>query len=270
MALLKSEITKTQERAQKQRCDRFAAGAAKAIGADQLCLFSLLPYHERSRQAASWYAACAQGMLRCNYAPLDAWIKQQACLANAEHFELRDLLQLLRICRRSAIEIDGWDEDVFSAVDEVINEGIFAVRAKVSWEIPAGLNYMNDRESKPAAVADVNAIESTLISEIREGERRVSGRNRLALPIRLCHITEHAQREETTNTENVSMTGLYFKTHTNFPLQSRLQIIYPYWSNPGSINKEYTAEVARTDRLPDQWWGVAVEFLQNLRDKTGS
>jgi hypothetical protein len=268
MALLKSEITKTQERAQKQRCDRFAGGAAEAIGADQQCLFSLLPYHERSRQAAGWYAACAQGMLRCNYAPLDAWIKQQACLANAEHFELRDLLQLLRICRRSAIEIDGWDEDVFSAVDEVINEGIFSIRAEVSWEIPAGLNYLNDGESKPAAMADLNEPESILNPEVREGDRRTSGRNRLALPIRLRHTTERGQREEITNTENVSMTGLYFKTKTNFLPQSRLQIIYPYWTAPGSINKEYTAEVARVDRLPDQWWGVAVEFLQNLRDKT--
>jgi len=268
MALLKSETTKTHERAQKLRCDRFAAGAADAIGTDQQCLFSLLPYHERSRRAASWYTACAQGMLRCNYAPLDAWIKQQACLANAEHFELRDLLQLLRICRRSAIEIDGWDEDVFSAVDEVINEGIFAIRAEVSWEIPAKLNYLKHGECKTATILDLDSVESTLNSDARECERRVSGRNQLALPIRLRHTTEHGQREEITSTLNVSMTGLYFKTQANFVLQSRLQIIYPYWTDPGCINKEYAAEVARTDRLPDQWWGVAVEFLQNLRDKT--
>jgi PilZ domain len=268
MVLLQSGITKTQERQQKQRCDRFAAGTAEAIGAAQQCLFSLLPYHERSRQAASWYTACAQGMLRCNYAPLDAWIKEQACLANAEHFELRDLLQLLRICRRSAIEIDGWDEDVFSAVDEVINEGIFAIRAEVSWEIPAGLNYLKEAERKSAIAPELNALESAANSEVREGERRVSGRNRLALPIRLRHNTEFGQREEITNTQNVSQTGLYFKTQAAFQLQSRLQIIYPFWTDPGSINKEYTAEVARIDRLPDQSWGVAVEFLQNLRDKT--
>ena len=64
------------------------------------------------------------------------------------------------------------------------------------------------------------------------------------------------------------MTGLYFKTQTTFQLQSRLHIIYPYWTDSGSINKEYTAEVTRIDRLPDQSCGVAVEFLQNLRVKT--
>jgi hypothetical protein len=268
MALLQSETTKTQERQQKKRCDRFAAGAADAIGASQQCLYSLLPYQERHRQAANWYGACAQGMLRCNYAPLDAWIKHQACLANTEHFDLQDLLQLLRICRRSAIEIDGWDEDVFSAVDEVINEGILAIRAEVTWEIPAGLNYLKDAESNPTEEPQLNALEPAANSVVRESERRVSGRNRLALPIRLRHATEYGQREEITHTENVSLTGLYFKTQATLQLQSRLQIIYPFWTDPGSINKEYTAEVARIDRLPDQTWGVAVEFLQNLRDKT--
>jgi hypothetical protein len=48
-----------------------------------------------------------------------------------------------------------------------------------------------------------------------------------------------------------------------------LNVIYPYWTGPGSINREYPARVARLDPLPDRSWGVAVEFLQNLRDKTG-
>jgi hypothetical protein len=47
-----------------------------------------------------------------------------------------------------------------------------------------------------------------------------------------------------------------------------LKVIYPYWTGPGSINREYSARVTRLDRLPDRSWGVAVEFLQNLRDKT--
>jgi hypothetical protein len=268
MALLKSEITKTQERQQKLRCDRFAAGAANVIGAAPQCLYSLLPYQERHRQAASWYDACAQGMLRCNYAPLDAWIKHQACLANTEHFELQDLLQLLCICRRTAIEIDGWDEDVFSAVDDVINEAILAIRAEVTWEIPAGLNYLKDAERNSTEERQFNALDPAANSAVRESERRASGRNRLALPIRLRHTTEHGHREEITHTENVSLTGLYFKTQATLQIQSRLHIIYPFWTDPGSINREYRAEVARIDRLPDQSWGVAVEFLQNLRDKT--
>ena len=106
-------------------------------------------------------------MLRGNFAPLDEWIRQQACLAAEEHFELEDLLQLLRICRRSAIEIDGWDEDVFSAVDEVINEGLLSIRAKVSWNIPDRLNYLKGAQSEAALKRASNASDPVA----REGGR---------------------------------------------------------------------------------------------------
>jgi hypothetical protein len=268
MLLQKTEVTKSQARQQRQRCERFAAGTADAIGGAGQCLFSLLPYQERVRQAASWYDACAQAMLRCNFAPLDEWIRQQACLAADEHFELEDLLQLLRICRRSALVIDGWDEDVFSAVDEVINEGLLAIRANVSWNIPDRLNYLKEAQSEPASRRALNTSDPLASAEVREGERRVSGRNRLALPIRVRCTTEQSRSDETTLTLNVSLRGLYFRTLENYQIGSPLQVTYPYWTGPGSINREYSARVARLDRLPDRSWGVAVEFLQSLRDKT--
>src|SRR5579863_6885380 len=185
MLLQKPELTKAQTRQQRQRRERFAAGTADAIGAAGQCLFSLLPYQERVRQAASWYDACAQAMLRGNFAPLDAWIRRQACLTAEENFEMEDLMQLLRICRRSAVEIDGWDEDVFSAVDDVINEGLLAIRPKVPWNISDGLNYLKEAESIPALKPELNASEPIDCAETRQGERRESGRNRLALPIRV-------------------------------------------------------------------------------------
>ncbi len=268
MLLQKTEVTKSQARQQRQRCERFAAGTADAIGAAGQCLFSLLPYQERVRQAASWYDACAQAMLRCNFAPLDEWIRQQACLAADEHFGLEDLLQLLRICRRSALEIDGWDEDVFSAVDEVINEGLLAIRANVSWNIPDRLNYLKEAESEPVLQPESSASDPVACAEVREGERRGSGRNRLALPIRVRCTSKQSQIDEITLTLNVSLRGLYFRTQENYQIGSPLQVTYPYWTGPGSINREYSARVARLDRLPDRAWGVAVEFLQNLRDKT--
>jgi len=207
-------------------------------------------------------------MLHCNFAPLDEWIRRHACLAAEQHFEFEDLLQLLRICRRSAIEIDGWDEDVFSAVDDVINEGLIAIREKVSWNIPDHLNYLKETQSEPALLPECNSPDQIARAEAREGERRVAGRNQLALPIRVRSLTEQCQSEEITRTENVSLGGLYFTTQGNYQIGSRLLVTYPHWTGPGSINREYSARVARLDRLPDHTLGVAVEFLQNLRKKT--
>ena len=268
MLLQKPEVTKAQARQQRQRCERFAAGTADPIGAAGQCLFSLLPSQERVRQAASWYDACAQAMLRCNFAPLDEWIRQQACLAAEENFAMENLLQLLRICRRCAIDIDGWDAEVFSAVDDVINEGLSAIRAKVSWNIPDHLNYMKVAQSEPALHPESNVSDPLPYAEVREGKRRVSGRNQLALPIRVRCTTAQSQCDEITRTKNVSLGGLYFRTQENYPMGSPLQVTYPYWTGPGSINREYSARVARLDCLPDAYWGIAVEFLQNLRDKT--
>jgi hypothetical protein len=268
MLLQSTESTKPQSRQQRERGEKFAARTAEVIGAAGQCLFSLLPYEERCRQAASWYEACAQATLRGNYAPLDEWIRSQACKAAEEHFALEDLLELLRICRRSAIEVERWNEDIFSAVDDVINEGLLAIRAQVPWNISEDLNYLQEAESDPAPQPGVSAPEPTAGVEIREGERRVSGRNRLALPIRVCGNTPQGQIEEITRTENVSLGGLYFKTRENYREDSPLLVTYPYWTDPGSINKEYPAQVARLDRLPDKTWGVAVEFLQNLSEKT--
>ena len=268
MRFQKNVATKAKEPRQRERCERFAAGAADSIGTSVNCLFSLLPYEERVRQAASWYEACTEAMLRGNYSLLDEWIRGQACLAETEHFELEDLLQLLRVCRRSAIEIDGWDEDVFSAVDEVINEGLRAIRGKVSWTISENLDYLKQMDGDSALPAKGNASEASEQIETRDGERREFGRNRLALPIRVFHTTGKDVHEETTRTQNVSMTGLYFRTQSTYKIGTHLKIVYPYWTDPGSINKEYSARVSRIDRLPDEFWGIAVEFLRNLRKKT--
>jgi len=267
MAPHKIEPAKTKELRPPHRCERFAAGAAETIGAARNCLFSLLPYEERFRKAESWYEACSQAMLRGNYAPLDEWIRREACLAEAENFGLEDLLQLLRICRLSAINIDRWEEDVFSTVDEVINEGLRAIREKVAWKISPDLNYLNASEAKAALRPQPGDSKTFAPGETRDGERRESGRNRLALPIRIRRTTEKGPGEEITYTQNVSLSGLYFKTQEKYRVGSDLQIVYPYWTGPGSINRQYAARVARLDPMPNRFWGVAVEFLQDLRDK---
>ena len=64
------------------------------------------------------------------------------------------------------------------------------------------------------------------------------------------------------------LAAFIFRLSEDYQIGSHLQVTYPYWTGPGSINKEYSARVSRLDRLPDGSWGVAVEFLQSLRDKT--
>jgi len=272
MLLQKNELTKAQARQQEQRRERFAAAASQVIGAASECLFSLLPDNERHRQAADWYDACAQAMLRGNYAPLSEWIQRQACIAAQQNFRLEDLLQLLRICRQSAIEMDGWDEDAFSAVDDVIDEGIIAIRPNVCWDIPKDLNYLRENPGAarsqlwPAAPESITLPRSS--GEDRETDRRRASRNRLALPIRIRCAGGRQPIEEITKTENVSLRGFYFKTHESYRVGSSLSVVYPYWTGPGSINREYKAKVTRLDPLEDRSWGVAVQFLQNLHEKS--
>src|SRR4029077_17158407 len=78
------------------------------------------------------------------------------------------------------------------------------------------------------------------------------------------------QTDEINSTLNVSLSGFYFSTRENYKIGSRLQVAFPYWAAPGSINREYPARVTRLDPLPDGSLGVAVEFLESLRNNTPS
>jgi hypothetical protein len=245
-----------KEQVRQRPVEQFAAGTAEAIGAAGNCLFSLLPYEERVCQATSWYDACTQATLRGNYSPLYEWIQHQACMSAGENFRLEDLLQLLRIYRRSAIEVERWDEGLFSTVDDVTNEGLIGMRTKVPWDISGDLNYLKESESNPPPAT------------IREKERRKSSRGCLALPIRVRGTTQQGQTEEITSTQSVSLSGIYFTTRKHYRDRSALRVTYPFWTGIGAINREYSARVDRLDSLPDKSWGVAVKFLQNLRVKT--
>lgn len=251
---------------QRQRCEVLAAQIAEKIAAAEDCLFSLLPKEELARQVGDWYEASSQAMLRGNYAPMDAWIRRQACLAAEQGFELRDLLKLLRICRGSAIELERWNEDFFSLVDEVINEGLTAIRPTVAWTIPVGLNYLSGRAEQPQTTPQEEAAAEP-IAEQREGERRAFGRNRLQLPIRICGATSHGWLEEITHSQNVSRSGLYFVTRINYEADMALRLTYPYWKEPGSMNWEYPAKVVRLVSLPERTWGVALEFARGRGHK---
>jgi hypothetical protein len=240
---------------QRERCGKFATRAAESIRAADHCLFSLLPLEELSRLAADWHEACAQAMLRGNYALIDAWVRSQAQLAAAQGFAPDDLLQLLSICRQCAIQMERWSEDIFSPVEEVTREVFKSIRAEIPWTHAGALE---DLEEDVSADAETGAKE-----EERTGERRRSSRNRLRFPIRVRNSGDHRRIDEITKTESVSRGGLYFVTGEKFQKDQILIIRFPYWNQPGSIDSEYLAKVVRIDPLPARNYGVGVDFIDS-------
>jgi hypothetical protein len=250
---------------QRERCGKFAPKAAARIRAADNCLFSLLPHEELSRLAGEWYEACSQAMLRGNYGPIDKWVRSQSNLAATQGFAPEDLLQLLRICRRSAIEVEGWNEDIFSSVDEVIREVFGAIRSELPWNIPDDLDYHLDA---PIGIEEsVPSVEVEVDEEKWTSERRRFTRNRLQFPIRVKGSGSKGHIEEITQTHSISRGGLYFVTWETYQKGQVLKINFPYWNEPGGINLEYAAKVVRLDRQPDATWGVGVNFLESLGRK---
>jgi hypothetical protein len=246
---------------QRERCARFATEAGERIRSDEKCLFSMLPHQELSRLAGDWYEACSQAMMRGNYAPIDRWIRAQSRLATAQGFASEDIIQLLLICRRSAIETESWNEDIFFAVDEVMQEVFGSIHPNTPWN--TGVALGNDNSATNEVHTSVPSAE---IEEWRS-ERRRFGRNRLRFPIRVRGSGRQRQVEEFAETQSVSRGGLYFVAHEEYENQQVLKISFPYWNEPGGINVEYTSKVVRLDRQPDGTWGVGVDFQESLGRK---
>jgi hypothetical protein len=246
---------------QKERCARFAIETADRVRSDQKCLFSILPHQELSRLAGDWYEACSQAMLRGNYEPIDRWIRAQSSVAVAQGFPSEDIIQLLLICRRTATETESWNEDIFSAVDEVMQEVFGSIYPNTLWTI--GVARGNDNGTTDEADTGVPGANA----EERTGERRRFGRNRLRLPIRVRGHGRHRQVEEFVETKSISRGGLYFMANKEYENQEVLKICFPYWNDAGGINLEYTSKVVRVDRHPNGTWGIGVDFLESLGRK---
>jgi hypothetical protein len=271
--LFDSDDRSTQaQQSQRQRCAAFGATTGEEIRAANNCRFAMLPHEELARLASSWYDASAQAMVHANYAPIINWTQRQAQLASDQGFSLHDLIEMLCICRRGAIQREKWSDDIFSVVDEAINEALVSVSREVSWTTPPNLNYCapHQEKEKPAAARE-NLSESRLVppAVIRESwvgglssDRRDFGRNRLRFPI---WVKMAGELDEMTHTHNVSRSGVYFITRrATYIANAALRITYPYWEETGAINHEYDAKVVRLDRLGDGLVGVAVEFTESL------
>ena len=97
-------------------------------------------------------------------------------------------------------------------------------------------------------------------------EKRDKGRLRLARSIRVRPSVPGSEAvEEILETLNVSRYGLYFATACRSYFKGmRLFVTYPYSSAHGAINRDYLAKVMRVDRLPNDLYGIAVQFSTTL------
>src|SRR6266700_6097795 len=146
------KVTEAQE-SHRQRGVAFGSFTAERIRAAENCRFSLLPHEALAHLASSWYEASSQAMLNGNYAPIHNWTQVQSQLAAEERFDLQDVFELLRICRSTATQDEKWSEDIFSIVDDAINEALSSVARDVSWVIPRNVDYLSVGGSKLESVA---------------------------------------------------------------------------------------------------------------------
>jgi len=250
------------ESGQRLRLANFANYAAASVRGSQNCEFSRLDDQQLLSCVTTWYESCAQAMLKGNYALIDQWVCKQASVAAEHGFELGDLLELLRICRNSAIELERWDPDVLLPVNEVINETLSRGAANPQWKIPSGLDYLGGEPAHSPSIIIARAV-ALEAPEAREYERRVAERTRMELPIRICGngITGY-RLDFATRTESISKTGLYFVGREVFSTGLRLDVTCPYSKDPRVINKKFSARLVRVDRRPDKSRGFAIQFLE--------
>jgi hypothetical protein len=244
---------------------QFAMEAATRIRSMENCLYSLIPQDDLVRQAKEWYQACTEAALRGDFHLIGQWVRSQAAKAAEEGFALDDLLGVLRVCRQCVIDVERWNEDSLTPIDDLINETLSSLRGAVAWTIPAGINYLsrNAQNSAPI-VTDTQTINPEMVS----GERRNAGRCQLRLPIHIRTKSARDPWKEITKTANVSRTGLSFVSSRNYDIGVELFIVYPYWGTQGSLDKEYLARVVRKESLPEGGQRVAVRFLQSLGHKS--
>jgi hypothetical protein len=94
-------------------------------------------------------------------------------------------------------------------------------------------------------------------------ERRASRRCKFTQLMRICPSDPQRRHfDDMRGTISVSRTGVYFQTsEKGYEVGMRLFLIMPYSQDPGSTNREYLAEVVRTDSLPNGLTGIGVKLL---------
>ena len=101
-------------------------------------------------------------------------------------------------------------------------------------------------------------------------EKRRSRRVHMGQPLKIrASDPKDARIEETNMTKNVSREGIYFVSHiASYYEGMRLFLTVPYHAPRDPQDREYLGQVVRVEKLPDEEWGVAVQFLSDLKSKT--
>jgi PilZ domain len=110
-------------------------------------------------------------------------------------------------------------------------------------------------------------VTQTSVSAPRsKAERRSSRRCKFTQLMRIRPSDPQRQHfDDMRGTISVSRTGVYFQTsETGYQVGMRLFLIMPYSQDPGSTNREYLAEVVRTDALPNGLTGIGVKLLLEI------
>jgi hypothetical protein len=241
------------------RRKEFATHVAEELRRAESCRYSFLPFDELHLIALGWHDACAEGMLRGNFASVDTWLRSTIGVASEQGFGLDDLLFLLRTCRRVAIEKVGWQEDLLADLDLTINESLAYMRTQVSWKIPEGLNYLTGKNGAEPA--------GKTVVEVERGERRGYDRSQLSLPIRVRANAPGWKVDEFNKTTNVARGGIYFTTRHTYLEDMTVLVTYPYSDAPGALNRDYPADIVRLDKLENGRTGVALRFKVSLGSK---
>ena len=103
-----------------------------------------------------------------------------------------------------------------------------------------------------------------LVSASRgKSERRGSRRCKFTQLMRIRPSDPQRQHfDDMRGTISVSRTGVYFQTsEKGYEVGMRLFLIMPYSQDPGCTNREYVAEVVRTDALANGLTGIGVKLL---------
>jgi hypothetical protein len=237
----------------QSRSVNFADYTSKKIRGARNCAFSQLEHEELVQCLGLWYEACAQAMFHGNYSLIDQWVRRLGIVAANRGHNLEDFLELLRLCRNSAVE------EFLSPVDAVINEAMRDGLKDTPWTIPANLDYVGTE------TANAPLVKNPVTAAKEKPERRVVERVSRKLPIRVFGnaITGY-WLDLVLQTENVSRNGLYLIAYEPFSKEMPLQVICPYSTDPKVIQKKLSAKVVRVDRTLDKSRGIAIQLLEPL------
>lgn len=110
---------------------------------------------------------------------------------------------------------------------------------------------------EPAALA-----EQPSVAEAPQVERRRRKRARMSSPVLVRLLNAPAPFQETCKTVDVSRDGILFTaTHPRYSVGQRLEVTFPYSTDPSALNHAQPADVVRVIDSGGGLVGVAIQFV---------